>query len=93
MVVHFIARLNILDAAAMAEYQAPTAASIAAFGGRYLTSSDQITTLEGAADCERIVMLEFPNKQQAMDWYESAQYAPLLAQRIAATQSHFILVE
>ena len=93
MVVHFIARLNDIDADAMQGYQQPTAASVAAFGGRYLASSDHITTLEGIADCQRIVMLEFPDKQQAMDWYGSALYAPLLAQRKAATDSHFILVE
>lgn len=93
MVVHFIARLNNIDADAMQGYQQPTAASIAAFGGRYLTSSDAITTLEGKPDCQRIVMLEFPDKKHAMDWYESDLYAPLLARRKAATDSHFILVE
>lgn len=93
MVVHFVVRLNDIDAEAMQGYQLPTAASIQEFGGRYLTSSDDLTTLEGKADCQRIVILEFPNKQQAMNWYESAQYAPYLAQRIAGTKSHFTLVE
>ena len=93
MVVHFIARLNNIDADAMQGYQEPTAASIAAFGGRYLTSSAAITTLEGDADCQRIVLLEFPDKKTAMDWYGSELYAPFLAQRKAATDSHFILVE
>lgn len=93
MPVYFIARLNLIDNKAMQGYQQPTAASIKAFGGHYLASSDAITTLEGIADCERIVMLEFPTKQQAMDWYESDLYAPLLTQRKAATDSHFILVE
>lgn len=93
MVVHFIVRLDNIDADAMQGYQTPTAASIEAFGGRYLTISDNVTTLEGTPDCQRIVMLEFPNKKLAMDWYNSEQYAPFLAQRIAATKSHFILIE
>lgn len=93
MPVHFIVRLSHINAEKMQGYQAPTAASIEAFGGRYLINSDTITTLEGQSDCQRIVLLEFPNKRQAMEWYESEQYAPYLAQRKAATDSHFIFVE
>ncbi|MGL1920491.1 MAG: DUF1330 domain-containing protein [Hyphomicrobiales bacterium] len=93
MVVHFIARVSDIDENAMEGYQAPTAASIEAYGGRYLVFSDDITTLEGSADCQRIVILEFPNKSSAMQWYDSEEYAPQLAQRIAGTKSHFILVE
>lgn len=93
MVVHFIARVDNIDAKAMEGYQEPTAASIEAYGGRYLAISDDLTTLEGDADCQRIVMLEFPDKKHAMNWYHSDEYAPLLAQRIGATNSHFTLVE
>ncbi len=41
----------------------------------------------------RLVVLEFPSMEKARAFYNSAEYAPLLKIRLAATESQAILVD
>jgi uncharacterized protein (DUF1330 family) len=39
------------------------------------------------------VLLEFPNMDSARRWYDSPEYAPLLAMRLKASKANLVIVE
>lgn len=77
MPAYIVSRVKILNAEAMRRYMAEAPATVAAFGGRYLVRGNDVQALEGAWEHERMVVVEFPDKASALDWYESEVYRPL----------------
>ena len=69
------------------------AAAVAAFDGKYIARGGATQTLEGDWKPNRMVVLEFPSKDRAYEWWDSEQYRPArdLRQAIATTQ--MVLVE
>ncbi len=60
---------------------------VAQFGGKYLARGGKTQIVEGQWNPKRLVILEFPNMEQAQAWWESPEYAPVkqLRQRYAIT--------
>jgi uncharacterized protein (DUF1330 family) len=85
--------MAITDPAVMAEYRRQIRANVEAFGGRYLVSGGTCETVEGEWALTYPVLLEFPTLTDAHRWYRSPEYAPLLAQRLAATRSRAVFME
>jgi uncharacterized protein (DUF1330 family) len=50
-------------------------------------------TLEGTWQPKRIVVLEFPTKEAAKDWWASNEYAPAKALRQRTATTNMILVQ
>ena len=50
-------------------------------------------TLEGKMLHDRIVIIEFPNKELAMKFYKSKEYKPLLELRAKSGISNAVIVE
>lgn len=68
--------------------------AIAAFGGRYLSSSTSGAELiEGSGPPKRITILEFPDRETAKRWYDSEEYREAKAIRQSAATSRIILVD
>ena len=74
------------------EYVAKLAPVLKKFGCRYLTRGGQTLVPEGHSK-SRVVLLEFPSYQAAMDCYNSPEYAPLKAARKANAEADIIVVE
>jgi uncharacterized protein (DUF1330 family) len=66
---------------------------IAKFGGRFLVRGGKQTILEGTWQPHRLVVIEFPNMEALTSWYNSPEYAPLLALRQPAATDHLVAVE
>ncbi len=49
--------------------------------------------LEGESKSIRLIVVEFPDMDAAKGWYNSEEYKPLLALRLAATEGVAFLVE
>ena len=62
------------------------------FGGRYVTRGGQTEVVEGKSK-SRVVILEFPSYQAAMDCYRSPEYAKVKAHRLAFADADLIVVE
>ena len=62
------------------------------FGGRYVTRGGQTEVVEGKSK-SRVVILEFPSYQAAMDCYRSPEYAKVMAHRKANADADLIVVE
>lgn len=92
MPAYIVSRVTIEDAQSMADYMARAPETVFAHGGKYLARTGSFEALEGDADYERVVIVEFPDKAAALAWYNSEAYRPLRDQRWAAADAHIILV-
>lgn len=68
-------------------------AFIAKHGGRYLVQGAEPTPLEGDWRPERMVVLEFPARQNATDFLNDPDFQDLLAVRHRTTASRLVLVD
>jgi uncharacterized protein (DUF1330 family) len=90
---YVISRVSIRDPAAMERYVAGAPATVARFGGRYLVRASAATALAGSRDDDRIVVLEFPTKQDALAWYHSPEYRDLRDLRWPAAGATILLAD
>ena len=74
------------------EYAAALGPVLAKFGGRYVTRGGQTEQVEGKSK-SRVVVLEFPSYQLAMECYRSAEYAKLKAVRLANADADIVVTE
>jgi uncharacterized protein (DUF1330 family) len=93
MSAYLIANIQVKDPAKFAEYRDKVAPMIAAFGGRYLVRGGAVTPVEGNPGLQRLVVLEFASMDALRAFYDSPEYAPLLALRGEAAVSDVALVE
>lgn len=73
--------------------RALVAETIEGYGGRYLVRGGKAELREGDWTPHRILVLEFPTMEQAIAWYESPEYAPIKALRLANATSDLLFVE
>ena len=93
MPAYVVVSIEVHDHERYAEYIERAPATVANHGGRYLVRNGEREALEGEWDLKRFVILEFPTYEAAKGWYESEDYAPVLAIRHATATSRMVLVE
>lgn len=93
MPAYLIADIEVTDREGFGRYREQVGAVIAQYGGRYLVRGGTVANLEDDLAFHRAVVLEFPSVEAARRFYDSAEYAPLLALRRASTHSRVALVE
>ena len=93
MAAYLIANLRVHDPAGFAAYGAQVAPMIAAHGGRYLVRGGAVTAAEGEMGLQRVVIVEYPDMAALRAFYDSAEYAPLIAMRQAASTGEVAFVE
>jgi ubiquinone/menaquinone biosynthesis C-methylase UbiE/uncharacterized protein (DUF1330 family) len=84
---------EITDAEKVEQYRPRVAATVAQYGGRYLVLGGKHDAVEGDWRPGFAVLLEFPSLEQAHRWYDSAEYRPLKALRLAGTRSNAVFIE
>jgi len=89
MPAYVVAVLNIHDPEAFGRYAGQVGAITEKFGGRYLWAGPGVDAREGEANAMAII--EFPTAEAAQGWYDSAEYAPLIAERQAAAATTLII--
>jgi len=93
MAAYAIAEVDVTDPAQFEEYRKLVPATIAQYGGKYLVRGGTVDSKEGGWTPKRLVVLEFPSMAQARQWYDSPEYAPVLAMRLKSARSRVVLVE
>jgi uncharacterized protein (DUF1330 family) len=84
---------EVLDPERYEEYKTLAAASITAAGGRYVVRGGDAELLEGDAPAGRTVVLEFPTRQAAVDWYRSDEYTEIRKVRVGAARARMYVVD
>jgi uncharacterized protein (DUF1330 family) len=65
---------------------------VKSFGGRFLSRAGKVTPLFGSFVPERVVLIEFATADDALSFYTSERYAPLLKIRLATTEARFLIL-
>lgn len=90
---YVIAEIDITDPAAYEEYRKQVPGVIAKYGGKYVVRGGKVESLEGGWTPKRLAVVEFPSMEQALKFYRSADYAPLIKLRQKASKGKLIVVE
>jgi uncharacterized protein (DUF1330 family) len=93
MPAYFVVELDTTNAAGMEPYRAAVPATIAQYGGRYLTRGGATELIEGGPEPKRIVILEFADAAAVKRWYHSPEYQKILPIRLANSSSRALIVE
>ncbi len=77
------------------EYAAKVHDIVDRHGGKYLSRSANVTTVEGAADRETtlIALLEFPSMEAVQGFLDDPDYAPFAKARQDGTDSWFRVID
>ena len=89
---YWIARLDITDEGAYAEYRKRNAIAFAAFGGRFLVRGGPHHVVAGTTR-EHNVVIEFDSHERALACYRSPEYTKAKALRAGAVDIDIIVIE
>jgi len=90
---YVIYQCEVLDPVQYEQYKTRGAASIAAYGGQYIVRGGEFDVLEGDAPAGRTVVVEFPSRQAAVDWYHGPEYTAARALRERAADARMYVVD
>ena len=93
MAAYLIAKVEIDDPEIYANYTAKSPEVIKNFGGKFLSRGGAVDILEGDKFCGRIVIVEFPDRAAARNFYQSEEYQAARLIREPISSAQFIVVE
>lgn len=94
MSVYLIADIKITNDGWVAEYASNVHKLVEKHGGRYLSRSGNIETIEGAAkDSTLIAILEFPTREALDSFAADPDYAPFGQARQSGSVSNFHVID
>lgn len=93
MSAYIIVEVKIENPVEYENYKALTPASLIPFGGEFIVRGALSESLEGDWNPERIVVLRFPNKEQAKAWWNSDLYADAKAIRQRTAKTKMLVIE
>ena len=93
MPAYVIVEIKVHNPGEYEEYKKLSLPSLAPFSGKFIARGGRVVTLEGDWRPERMVILEFPSGEKALEWWNSDIYskAKVIRQRTASTK--MIVVE
>lgn len=93
MTAYVLGEIEVTDPASYDDYRKKVGATLDKYGGRFMARGGRAEVLEGGGTVKRVVVLEFPSYEQALKWYRSPDYAPLITLRQKASKGRLVLVE
>jgi uncharacterized protein (DUF1330 family) len=90
---YFVVELEVTNPTGMEPYRAAVPATLAQYGGRYLTRGGATQLIEGGPEPKRIVILEFADTAAVKRWYNSPEYQKILRIRLANSTGRAFIVE
>lgn len=93
MKAYVIVQENIHDQEMFTAYRSQVLPTVQAFEGTFIVRGGNFNAVEGAADFERLVIIEFPSREAAEGWYASPAYQKLIPLRLQASTGNFIIID
>jgi uncharacterized protein (DUF1330 family) len=90
---YVIYQCDVLDPVRYEDYKRHAGPNIAAAGGRFVVRGGDALTLEGDLPATRTVVLEFPDRQAAIDWHASDGYSAIRMLREGAARATMYVVD
>ena len=92
--VYLVVDVKIDDVEAYGKYKEKVKPLIESYGGQYLSRGGEINVLENELwEHTRRVLVKFPGKESAMNWYNCADYQALKKIRIDNASSTSLITE
>jgi uncharacterized protein (DUF1330 family) len=93
MKYYLIGEVEITDPSWVTDYTDNVTGMVERSGGRYLARTQKIEKIEGERKPLQIcVLLEWPSKEAAVNFYESEAYRPYRQNRLAGAKNEFLLI-
>lgn len=92
MSAYIIGRITVTDPRDYQAYAAQTVALAGRFGGRFLVKGGEQVVVEGNCP-DRHVIIEFPDRQHALDFYNSDAYRRILPLALSASDRDLVIVD
>ena len=93
MSAYVIASVNVTDPEKYKNYMALSPAAIDAAGGKFIVRGGNPEILEGDWSRPRVVIIEYPTREAAKAFYDSALYVTARAEREGAAEFSMIVVD
>jgi uncharacterized protein (DUF1330 family) len=93
MPAYIIYQAEVTDPAQYEQYKTAAAKALTDAGGRYIVRGGEFDVLEGDPPEGRTVVVEFPSRQAALDWYHGAAYTEARALRANAARARMYVVD
>jgi uncharacterized protein (DUF1330 family) len=93
MAAYVIVEIEVRDSEAYEGYRGLVPTSLEAYGGSYIARGGTTRSLEGDWKPERIVILEFPSVEKAVQWWNSPEYRDAKAIRMRAARTRMLVTE
>ena len=93
MIVYVIVQLRMIDRAAYDRYQARFFDVFRKFNGRLLSADENPAVLEGVWDCDKLVLMSFPDEAGFQAWANSPEYLEIAKDRKAGAQGVVLLAQ
>jgi uncharacterized protein (DUF1330 family) len=93
MTVYILSRLTIHDRVEYEKYESQFDGVFSKFDGKLLSVDEEPLVLAGEWEATRSVVVEFPSKEAAFAWMQSADYQAISKHRNAGSSLSSILVK
>jgi uncharacterized protein (DUF1330 family) len=90
---YLIGQISVTNPEGYGLYASQVPQTIADAGGRYVVRGGHATQLEGQSVGDRNVVIEFPSREIAQAWYDSAAYQAILPHRLQNSTGALVLVD
>jgi uncharacterized protein (DUF1330 family) len=88
-----VAELDVTDPSWVADYINDVTPMVESHGGRYLARTGRAELYEGERALPQVMLLiEWPSREAAEEFYESEEYRPYREARLAGSRGVFLLV-
>jgi uncharacterized protein (DUF1330 family) len=91
MPAYVLVGVDVTDLEPYGEYTRGVPATLEPYGGCFVVRGGEFEVLEGDWPASRIVVLTFPDVEQAKAWHESVEYQAILPIRQRNARTHFMV--
>lgn len=92
MTAYIIARIEVTELEDYKTYAGQTVALAEQAGGTFLVKGGPMTQVEGSGP-DRHVVISFPTREQALDWYHSPEYQAILPVALRSSRRDLVIVD
>ena len=92
MTVYAIAQLTIHDRQRYDRYADAFMPILRQYGGRLLAADEKPVRVEGEWDRQKLVLMEFPDREAFQTWVDSPEYREIAKDRLAGADTVTVLV-
>ena len=92
MTVYIVAQLKFTNIDAYRRYQAAFGDVFRKFDGRVLAADENVVVLEGAWNCDKLVLIAFPDEVEAKRFVDDPAYQAISRDRHAGAETVSLLV-